>query len=92
MKIKLKTVGILGDAIRDETFSCVADEWKLGDFFRLLMERYGDLIQEHLMPGGRHYRHYAILVNGVNIHRLGEMETVLRDGDQIAVLTMVTGG
>ena len=92
MKVTLKLIGDLAEIVREKEFVFPDREIRLGDFVRFLSDRYGEVLREHLLPSGRHYRHYAVLLNGANILRLGEMEAAVRDGDTIAVLTLVTGG
>jgi len=92
MKVALKLIGELAEIVREKEFVFPRDGMRFEDFVLFLSDRYGEIIKEHLLPVGKHYRHYAILVNGANILRLGEMEAILRDGDRLAVLTLVTGG
>jgi molybdopterin converting factor small subunit len=92
MKIIFKSIGLLEEVIKAQEFSFPEKGIRLGQFFQYLSERYGPIVKEHLLPGGAFSSHYAILVNGKNIKLLGEMETELKDGDRVVVLTFVPGG
>ena len=92
MRVTLKLIGDLAEIVREKELVFPSQEMRFGEFVQFLSDRYGEVLREHLLPSGRHYKHYAILLNGANILRLGEMEAAVRDGDTIAVLTLVTGG
>ena len=92
MKITFKSIGILEEMITAEEFSFSETGIQLGQFFRFLADRYGPVVAEHLLPEGAFSSHYAILVNGKHIKLLKEMETGLKDGDRVVVLTFVPGG
>jgi len=92
MKIILKSIGVLEEIIKAREFTFPEDRIRLGQFFHFLSDRYGSTVGEHLLPEGAFSSHYAILVNGTNIKLLKEMETELKDGDRVAVLTFVPGG
>lgn len=92
MKITLKTIGVLEEVIKAQEFSFVEDEIRLGRLFQYLADRYGPMVTEHLLPEGKFSSHYAILVNGKNSKQIKDMETELKDGDRVTILTLVTGG
>jgi molybdopterin converting factor small subunit len=92
VKIALKLMGALEKAIGQKEFIFSEDTLRLDRFFQILSDRYGNNVTEHLLPGGAYYSHYAITVNGVHIKLLRDIETELKDGDTVSVLTMVPGG
>ena len=92
MKILLKSIGVLEEIIKEQEFSFPEKRIRLGEFFQILADRYGPTVREHLLPEGAFSSHYAILVNGANIKLSGEMETELKDGDRVVVLTFAPGG
>jgi len=92
MKITLKTIGVLEEVIKTREFYFMEDKIRLGSLFRYLADCYGPVVTEHLLPEGKFSSHYAVLVNGTNSKQINDMETELKDGDRITILTMVTGG
>ena len=92
MKLTFKSIGILEEVIKAQEFSFPEDRIELGHFLQYLSDRYGPTVGEHLLPEGKFSTHYAILVNGRNTKQLREMETELKDGDRVVVLTFVPGG
>ena len=92
MKLTFKSIGILEELIKEQEFFLPEKDIELGQFFQILADRYGPTVKEHLLPEGKLSSHYAILINGANIKRLQGMETELKDGDRVVVLTFVPGG
>ena len=92
MKITLMPIGVLEEVIPEREFSFSGEEVRLGSFLQYLADCYGPVVAEHLLPGGKYSSHYAILLNGKNCKQMRGMETELRDGDRVTIMTLVTGG
>ena len=54
----------------------------------ILIRRYGDTLRQKLSQK----RNWVIMLNDRNITFLEDMETKLNDGDQIAILSPLSGG
>ena len=92
MKVTLETIGVLDEMIKGKEVSFQEERVRLDRFFRVLVEHYGPIVGEHLLPEGRFSSQYFVLINGTNIKQLKDLETELRDGDKILVYTAISGG
>lgn len=92
MKIILRTFGKLEDLIPQREFSFPDENLSVHGFFQGLVHRFGPALAEHLLPGGTFHSHYAFLVNGIHIKNLKGMVTLLENGDEVSVFTLVAGG
>ncbi len=58
-----------------------------------LVVKYGDAFREKIFdPSGKLKRLLNFYVNGENVRFLKQLETPLRDGDEIVILPTVSGG
>jgi MoaD family protein len=65
----------------------------LGDVIKLFMNEYGKKIRKSFVdPHGNLETHVVILVNGRNHMFLEEMNTMLKDGDEIVISPPLVGG
>ena len=65
----------------------------LGDVIRLFMNKYGKMIRKSFVDiRGNLETHVVILVNGRNHMFLDEMNTILKDGDEIVISPPLVGG
>jgi MoaD family protein len=65
----------------------------LGDVIRLFMSKYGKKIRKNFIDSrGNLETHVVILVNGRNHMFLEEMNTALKDGDEIVISPPLVGG
>ena len=64
----------------------------LEDTLRALKDRYGGPLEKFLKEDLSPVEGCTILVNGRNIGSLGQMETEIRDGDEITFTVLVAGG
>jgi molybdopterin synthase sulfur carrier subunit len=64
------------------------------DFLTYMRERWGDKLSTHLLDpdGGAVLPHVRIMVNGQTIHFLEGMQTPLKEGDEVLILPLVSGG
>lgn len=97
ISVKLHTIltikKILGQGKID--FS-LPDGSTVEDLLSILVERWGELSSHLSEPEGEdmppHIRVTRIMVNGRDIAFLNGRETVLKDGDEVLVLPIVSGG
>ncbi|MFW9828183.1 MAG: MoaD family protein [Candidatus Thorarchaeota archaeon] len=65
----------------------------LGDVIKLFMNKYGKMIRKNFIDShGNLETHVVILVNGRNHMFLEEMNTILKDGDEIVISPPLVGG
>ncbi len=58
-----------------------------------LIERYGREFREYLYGEGDEIQSYLqLLVNGKSINLMEQMDTLLKEGDQLAIIPPVGGG
>jgi molybdopterin synthase sulfur carrier subunit len=63
------------------------------DVLETLAKRYGKEFREYLYDDKNRVRtHLQLLVNGKSVSLMEELETRLRDGDQVAIVPPVGGG
>ena len=71
----------------------LADGASIQEVIHKLVETYGKPLETHLFDTqGRLSASYQILINGINIGTLEGLETLLKEGDTIALLPPVGGG
>ena len=70
------------------------DDVSLVDLLSMLAEKHGDAFKESVYePKDSDLKPYYILsINGVMLNQLNGLETVLKDGDKLIFLPVVTGG
>ncbi|MFX1378190.1 MAG: MoaD/ThiS family protein [Promethearchaeota archaeon] len=65
----------------------------LGEVIELFMNEHGNKIRKNFItPKGKLESHVVILVNGRNYLFLDELNTKLKDGDQIVISPPLVGG
>lgn len=65
----------------------------LGDVIKQFISEYGKKIRKSFIDsGGNLVNHVVILVNGRNYMFLEELNTILKDGDQITISPPLVGG
>jgi molybdopterin synthase sulfur carrier subunit len=63
------------------------------DVFEELVKKYGKEFKDYLYnEKGRVQDHLQLLVNGKSVSLLEELDTQLREGDQVAIVPPVGGG
>jgi molybdopterin synthase sulfur carrier subunit len=64
------------------------------DLLFLLAEKHGEPFQKAIYePKGVDLKpHYIVSVNGLLLNQLNGIETKLKDGDQVVMMPVVTGG
>ena len=64
------------------------------DVFSYMKERWGEVLAPHLFDAasGEVHSHLRIMVNGQEIHFLQGMGTLLKEGDEVLILPLISGG
>jgi sulfur-carrier protein len=64
------------------------------DLLSWMINQWGDDLSPHLFSPGSDQLlpHIRLLVNGQDVQFLDGMNTILRDGDELTILPMLTGG
>ena len=93
MNVKVWTAGALTHSLPGGEVSVDAEGQTVIEMLHALVARFGPGMGRELMTEGRVRDGLAILVNGRNALSLpGGFETVLADGDQVAITIVVPGG
>lgn len=74
-----------------ETESSV-DASTVGEVIEKLTQKYGDEFSEKILDDGEVRRFINIYVSGEEISHLDELDTPVRDSDEISILPAVAGG
>ena len=65
----------------------------VGDLINFLVERYGPEFERYIYNSEKYARNYlSYMLNGVNINRLDGFNTILKNGDVLALLPPIGGG
>jgi sulfur-carrier protein len=95
MKITLHTILGLKQVIGQKQMEIDLPQGsRLEDLFANMKQRWGDKLAPHLFDpvSGAVLSHMRIMVNGQTIQFLQGMETLLNEGDEVAILPMISGG
>lgn len=95
LKVKVKSVSQLRKALDGDNGAFdLSDGTNVRGLISRVIEMVGDEVSLHFFqPGsGLPIPHIPIMVNGKDIHFLNGVDTVLRDGDEVLILTLVAGG
>jgi molybdopterin converting factor small subunit len=92
MRIKVNPIGVIEEMIKEREFCLPHERISLENFFIFLVRRYGGNLKEHLLPHGSLSSQYFILINGRNSKLLEGFKTQLKDGDEILICPVLTGG
>jgi MoaD family protein len=96
LKVKVEYIGHIREIIRSgrEEELEVADGASLSDLLSMLSEKYGEAFKKAVYdPGGSDVKSgYIITVNGYLLNQLGGIDTRLKNGDHIALMSIVSGG
>jgi len=67
---------------------------KLEELIEYMKGKWGDKLTPHLLDpaSGAVLPHMRVMVNGQTIHFLQGMQTPLKEGDEVLILPMVSGG
>ena len=95
MKITLHTILGIKQAIGQRIIEIdFPEESTIEDFLAYMKERWGDKLYPHLFnpENDTVHSHVRIMVNGQTIQYLQGMNTPLKDGDEILILPLASGG
>lgn len=95
MNVNIRTtMGLKKTIGRARIRMMMAEGETVAGLLELLTAKWGDEMAAHLFePGGRIPRSSVMLmVNGRNIRFLNQLDTVLKDGDELTILPPVGGG
>jgi sulfur-carrier protein len=93
--VKVRTIGLLRSLLgRAELDVALTDGGTVADLLASLADSYGEQVASHFAEPEDTAVHppLRVMVNGRDIAVLGGRQTVLRDGDEILVLTPIAGG
>jgi MoaD family protein len=95
MKITLHTILEIKRAIGHETIEIdFPQESTIENFLAYIKERWRDKLYSHLFDPENDtvYPQVRIMVNGQTIQYLQGMKTVLKEGDEVLILPLASGG
>jgi molybdopterin synthase sulfur carrier subunit len=95
MKITLHTMLAIKQALgQRQTEIELPQGSTLEGLFVCMKEKWGAKLTPHLFDpdSGAVHSHLRIMVNGQTIQFLNGMETPLKDGDDVAILPLISGG
>jgi molybdopterin converting factor small subunit len=95
IKVKIHTILTLKKVLgQRELEASIREGSTVQDLLLWMINQWGDALSPHLFSPGSDQLlpHIRLLVNGQDIQFLDGTKTVLRDGDELTILPMLTGG
>jgi len=92
MKVKVRAFGRLIDLVGDEVEVELAPNAKVKDLLAKLKEKSVSLEEDALTRYEKDEPELTILLNGRNIYTLKNLQTPLKEGDVVVLLSPVIGG
>lgn len=92
VKVTVKVFAMLRDLMEREQEIDLEEGATISRLLEFLIGRYPALYGELFDAPGVFKRHVNVLKNGRNISFLKDMETVIEDGDTVAIFPPVAGG
>ncbi|MBP1731718.1 MAG: thiamine protein [Deltaproteobacteria bacterium] len=95
MKVKIHTILTLKKVLGQRDLEASFQEGStVQDVLSWMVQQWGDALSPHLFSPGSDQLlpHIRLLVNGQDIQFLNGASTILRDGDELTILPMLTGG
>jgi molybdopterin converting factor small subunit len=93
VKVKVWTAGALTRSLPGGEVHVDAEGQTVIEMLHALVARFGKTMAQELMTDGRVRDGLAVLVNGRNVLSLPDgLDTILVDGDQVAITIVVPGG
>lgn len=94
MRLEVKYYAMLRDSTGKKSERILLpDDASFQDLLERIMENYGEEFRRHIFDEQGEYRSFlTYLINGISIHNLNGFETLLKDGDKVAILPPVGGG
>jgi molybdopterin synthase sulfur carrier subunit len=79
--------------ITGERKTQIDDVDNVSDLVDLLLQKYGAKFKDLLLDNNGNLRDYLkIMINGEDIRDLAELDTPLKDGDQVVMFQTIAGG
>ena len=95
MKVKVSYLGYIRVMLgkREEEFD-LNENSTLGDLLNILSQKYGEPFRKEVYePGLQDLKYgYGVIINGLLMARLQGLKTPLKDGDQVILTTLISGG
>jgi MoaD family protein len=95
MTVKVRTIGLLRSLFgRAEMDVALPEGGTVADLLASLAKTYGEQVAAHFIEPTQQGGHppLRVMVNGRDITVLGGRQAVLKDGDELLVLTPIAGG
>jgi molybdopterin converting factor small subunit len=93
LNVKVWTAGALTHSLPSGEVVVDAEGQTVIEMLSALVARFGEVMARELMTDGRVRDGLAVLVNGRNVLSLPDgFDTVLAEGDQVAITIMIPGG
>jgi MoaD family protein len=96
LKVKVEYIGHIREIIRSgrEEAIEVSEGASLADLLSMLSERYGESFKKAVYePGSTDVKsNFIITVNGYLLNQLNGVETKLKNGDHVILMSVVSGG
>ena len=92
MPIKVRLFHNMRRIFGAKTVKVTPDQWTVTGLLEGLIRDHADVREELLEENGEVSYRYTILVNDRPVGRASWDETRLEDGDEVVLLTMVSGG
>jgi molybdopterin converting factor small subunit len=93
VKIKLVTAGALTCSLPEGRDIFEGEALTVRGLLNALVDKYGARMAEELLDQGNLRKGLALLVNGRNVLSLpSQLETALREGDEVLITIIVAGG
>lgn len=94
MEVEVKFYAMLREATGKKREAVeLPEKSSVGDLMDLLVGQYGVEFGRYIYDEKKKVRDYlSFMLNGINVNSLGGFNTVLRDGDVLAILPPVGGG
>ena len=93
MKVRVRAFATLSNLLGGGPLEVELPEGStVGDLLSELARRLGRAFREAVMEGGRLAEYVKVFVNGRDIDFLSGLKTVLRDGDEVALIPPAGGG
>lgn len=95
MRVKIRYLGLTKSIVgkdRDEFY--LEDKSSLRDLLERMVRKYGDRFKKEVYePGIEDLKtDYVLTVNGVLMGQLDGIETPLKDGDDVTLMSIIYGG
>jgi molybdopterin converting factor small subunit len=91
--VKVTTVGTLSRSLPTGKDMIEGESFTVQDVLDSLLKKHGQTMADELLSDGEFKKGFSLLVNGRNVLSLpNKFETLLKDGDELIIATMLAGG